>query len=131
MKSKKKIPKFKYDDAGRWKSGFSNQSKDCVTRAISIYKGFDYLSAYELVNKLINELEIKKVSGATLGVSNNTTKKLFRKLGLKWVKSNKIPNGKKKYILNMPNHVCVIENGTVLDTHNYFEQTKRVYGYWK
>jgi hypothetical protein len=129
-KKMKKI-KFEYDDGGRQDAGFSEYAKDCVTRSVKIILGCDYLKAYELVNKYIDQIETKKVSHACMGVNNSTTKKLFGFLGMKWHPSNNLPKRKGKYILNMPNHVCAFVDGVVKDTHNYFEKTNRVYGYWK
>jgi hypothetical protein len=123
--------KFNYNDGGRLSAGYSIYTKDCVTRAISLLLGWDYLNAYEYVNKIINKVERKKVSHATIGVSNQTTKKIFSELGLKWIKTNKIPSRlKKPIILNMVNHVCFAKNGEVFDTHDYFKINKRIYGYW-
>jgi hypothetical protein len=129
LKSKK--IKYQYNDGGRKISGFSDFTKDCVTRSVKIILDCDYFKAYQIVNSFINENEEKRISHACLGVSNKTTKKLFRFLGFKWYPSNDIPKGKGKYILNMPNHVCAFVDGVLLDTHNYFEKTKRIYGYWK
>jgi hypothetical protein len=126
----KKI-KYEYNDGGRSHAGFSIYTKDCVTRSVKLILGCDYLKAYETINKFINDTEKKKVSHASIGISNNTTKKLFRFLGFKWIQSNDLPKKKGKYILNMPNHVCAFIDGVVLDTHNYFEKTNRIYGYWK
>jgi hypothetical protein len=123
--------KFNYNDGGRLSAGYSIYTKDCVTRAISLLLGWDYLNAYEYVNKIINKVEKKKVSHATIGIANNTTKKIFSELGLKWIKTNKIPSRlKKPIILNMVNHVCFAKNGEVFDTHDYFKINKRIYGYW-
>jgi len=123
--------KFNYNDGGRLSAGYSIYTKDCVTRAISLLLGGDYLNAYEYVNKIINKVEKKKVSHATIGIANNTTKKIFSELGLKWIKTNKIPSRlKKPIILNMVNHVCFAKNGEVFDTHDYFKINKRIYGYW-
>jgi hypothetical protein len=123
--------KFKYHDGGRSSAGYSIYTKDCVTRAISLLLDWDYLNAYEYVNKIINKVEKKKVSHATIGIANNTTKKIFSELGLKWIKTNKIPSRlKKPIILNMVNHVCFAKNGEVFDTHDYFKINKRIYGYW-
>lgn len=123
--------KFTYNDGGRLNAGYSVYTKDCVTRAVSLLLGGDYLYAYEYVNKIINKVEKKKVSHATIGIANETTKKIFSELGLKWVKTNKFPNRiKKPIILNMVGHVCFAKNGEVFDTHDYFKVNKRVYGYW-
>jgi hypothetical protein len=123
--------KFNYNDGGRLSAGYTSYTKDCVTRAISLLLGWDYLNAYEYVNKIINKVEKKKVSHATIGIANNTTKKIFSELGLKWIKTNKIPSRlKKPIILNMVNHVCFAKNGEVFDTHDYFKINKRIYGYW-
>jgi hypothetical protein len=130
-KRKTRTPIYQYSDGGRWRAGFRDHTKDCVTRSIAMILEINYLTAYEKVNEFINSFEKKKVSSATIGIANKTTKKLFESLGLRWIPSNKIPNGKGRYILNMPNHVCYMKNGIVFDTHNYFEKTKRVYGYWK
>ncbi len=130
MGNKQKLT-FKYHDGGRFSAGYSIYTKDCVTRAISLLLGWDYLNAYEYVNKIINKVEKKKVSHATIGIANNTTKKIFSELGLKWIKTNKIPSRlKKPIILNMVNHVCFAKNGEVFDTHDYFKINKRIYGYW-
>ncbi len=123
---------FQYNDGGRSRAGFDSNVGDCVTRAITIIFGFNYLDAHQQVNILLKRFS----DGNSLvpdGISNSSTKKLMKHFGLVWNPTNSfldIPR-KRKVILNFPCHVCAVIDGVIHDTHDNRNNSNRIYGFWK
>jgi hypothetical protein len=127
----KKI-QFKYNDGGRYNSGFHHHTGDCVTRSLSIVLDIEYLKATQYINNLIQSFG-DRASNVSKGISLSTTKKLMKHFNLIWIPSNnllEIPT-RTKCILNVPLHVCAMVNGVINDTHDFREKSNRFYGYWK
>ena len=134
-----------YDDGGRKAAGYKGETRDCVTRSISIATGLSYEEIYSKIN-LIAENERprgnKKRSSARTGVNKTTYKKLLESLGWKWtptmtvgsgckvhLRSDELPSG--TLIVSVSRHLTVVKDGKIYDTHDPSRNGNRcVYGYW-
>jgi len=138
---------FNFNDGGRSKY-FKNTGRDCVTRAIAIASGMDYL---EVFNK-ITELKWKAGYNKSALHGVNTRSKWFRsqmqKWGWKWTQvktyervsldSPKFNNG--NVIISLQHHYVALIDGVINDTYNPDQPKQRglrsesgkriVLGYW-
>ena len=140
--------KFVYNDGGR-SNYFKGQSRDCVTRAIAIATGMDYLEVYNGINVEAKKERASKrkrtTSSARNGVYTATAKRYIeRVLGWVWVPCMTIGSGcqvhlraselpeKGSYILNLSGHFSCWKNGELYDTYDCSRNgTRCVYGYWR
>ena len=128
---------FKYSDAGRLKSKNSDEKNDCSVRTLSITLGLDYDYCHAIMKRFG-----RKEREGIFGAQQNAALKYIagkRKMSLKLIKFRKekqmntkkfiehFPKG--RYILNQPDHVSSIVNGTLIDTHKHWR--RRVYSAWK
>ena len=137
---------FIYDDGGRGKY-FKGRSGDCVTRAITIATGKDYLEVYNAINELAKKERITKrkktKSNARTGVYKSTYKKYINSLGgWKWIpcmgigsgckvhlKADELPKG--VLLVSVSKHLTCVIDGVIHDTHDCSRNgTRCVYGYW-
>ena len=137
---------FKYNDGGREKY-FKGKTGDCVTRAIAIATGKDYLEVYNIINELAKKEKItekkKKKSNARTGVYKDTYKKYLESLGWKWypcmqigsgctthLRKEELPNG--TIICRLSRHLVCVKDGVINDTYDCSRgETRCVYGYFK
>ena len=140
--------KFVYNDGGR-SQYFKGQTRDCVTRAIAIATGRDYLEVYNGINAEAKRERASKrkrtVSSARNGVYTATAKRYIeRVLGWVWVpcmgigtgcqthlKASELPS-EGSYILNLSGHFSCWKDGELYDTYDCSRNgTRCVYGYWR
>lgn len=137
---------FNYNDGGRAKY-FKGKTGDCVTRAIAIATGKDYLDVYNAINQLAKEEKItkrkNKKSNARTGVYKDTYKKYLESLGWKWYPcmqigtgctthlcENELPRG--VIICKLSRHLVCVKDGVINDTYDCSRgETRCVYGYFK
>lgn len=137
---------FSYNDGGRAKY-FKGKTGDCVTRAIAIATGKDYLDVYNAINQLAKEEKItkrkNKKSNARTGVYKDTYKKYLESLGWKWYPcmqigtgctthlcENELPRG--VIICKLSRHLVCVKDGVINDTYDCSRgETRCVYGYFK
>lgn len=124
-----------YSDGGRSKYFKADSVGDCVTRAVAIATGKDYLEVYN---------EIKTLSGKTPrnGVDNKTVKKYLKEFpftalvtigsGCKvHLKETELPK-EGTYILSLSRHLACYKDGVLYDSYDSSRGGARcVYGYWK
>ncbi len=137
---------FNYNDGGRAKY-FKGKTGDCVTRAIAIATGKDYLEVYNVINQLAKKEKItkrkNKKSNARTGVYKDTYKKYLESLGWKWYPcmqigtgctthlcENELPRG--VIICKLSRHLVCVKDGVINDTYDCSRgETRCVYGYFK
>lgn len=138
--------KFIYDDGGRSQYFKAEQVGDCVTRAISIATGKDYLEVYKALNQLAKSERTGKrkrgVSSARNGVYKDTYTKYLTSIGWKWVptmkigqgctvhlKADELPSG--TIIVSLSKHLACVKDGVLYDTYDCTRDgTRCVYGYF-
>ena len=121
---------YVYNDGGRSKY-FKGNTGDCVTRAIAIATGKDYLEVYNAINgiskgerKRKNE---RRKSNARKGVYHHTYEKYLKDLGWRYVDCNKpnkyihltdseIPKG--TVICRLYKHLVCVIDGVINDTYD-------------
>lgn len=129
---------FKYNDGGR-SSHFKGTGGDCVTRAITITTGKDYMEIYNRLaegnaTQRRGKQESKTKAGKQTALRGiNTKRKWFKdymaELGFKWVPTMQIGSGckvhlcanelpKGKLILAVTRHYTTMINGVINDTFN-------------
>ena len=138
---------FNFNDGGRSKY-FKTRGRDCVTRAIAIASGMDYL---EVFNTLTHIMWVNgRDKSALHGVP--TRKKYFRKQmqiwGWEWTQvktyervsldSPKLKKG--NVIVSLQHHYVALKDGVINDTYNPDQPKQRglrsesgkriVLGYW-
>ena len=145
---------FVYDDGGRSKYFKGKNAGDCVTRAIAIATGKDYLEIYNDLNELAKKERTgkkkKKVSNARTGVFPKTSRKYLASLGWKWIPCSKIGVGctmhlnenevpKGTIICKLTKHLVCVKDGVIHDTYNSSQKNtdedgnfidRCVYGYY-
>lgn len=123
-------------DGGR-SQYFKGEAGDCVTRAIALITGRDYLEVYNEIKRLIK-------CSPREGISKSATRMVMNHFGGEWVscmsigsgckvhlKENEIPMNK-RIICNLSGHVVAVINGVINDNHDPSREGSRcVYGYWK
>ena len=122
-----------YDDGGRAEAGFKGTADDCVCRAISIATGQPYKEVYDLINAYGQKERLSKrrksKSSARTGVYKETTRKIMKDLGWKWVPTMKVGQGckvhlteselpKGRIIASVSKHVVAIVDGVIHDTYD-------------
>lgn len=136
---------FNFNDGGRSKY-FKGRTGDCVTRAIAIATGVDYLEVYKALNKLAKlektgKRKTKKSNSRT-GVYKETADKYLESLGWKWhscmkigsgcnvhLKASELPKG--KIICRLSRHFTCVIDGIINDTYDCSRAENRcVYGYY-
>lgn len=136
---------FNFNDGGRSKY-FNGTAGDCVTRAISIATGIDYLEVYNSLNNLAkNEKTGKrkhKISNSRTGVYKQTADKYLNSLGWIWkpcmqigsgctthLKAEELPKG--TIICRLTRHFTCVIDGVINDTYDCSRHENRcVYGYY-
>ena len=136
---------FNFNDGGRSKY-FKGETGDCVTRAIAIATGVDYLEVYNALNNLAKSERIgkrkKKISNSRTGVYKQTADKYLESLGWKWhscmsigsgckvhLRENELPKG--RIICRLTRHFTCVVDGVINDTYDCSrEETRCVYGYY-
>lgn len=151
------IPALPYirDDGGRVAAGRKGDAGDCVTRAICIATGGDYLTVYAAMADgnadLAEALAArgKRVPGymrarsASRGVNPKVWKPYLHALGWHWVHTMNIGSGTvvhvrpgdlppcDRMILRLSRHLTAVVDGTIRDTHDPSRDgTRAVYGIW-
>ena len=140
---------FNYNTGGREKYFKGTNVRDCVTRAITIATGMDYLEVYNGINaeakKEHQGKRMRTKSTARNGVYKGTIKRYIEGvLGWVWVPCMGIGTGCQKhlnaeelpqkgnYILNLSGHLSCIKDGVLNDTYDCSRNgTRCVYGYWR
>ena len=135
-----------YNDGDRSKY-FKGSAGDCVTRALAIATGKDYLEVYKRINELAKAEKTGKrkrgVSNARKGVYTTTINKYLAELGWTWypcmnigsgctthLNPQELPNG--TIICKLSRHLTCVKDGIIYDTYNCSRNENRcVYGYWK
>lgn len=126
---------FVETDGGRSRYFKADKVGDCVTRAVSIATGRDYLAVYN---------ELKELSGKSPrnGVARRIVKKYLSKYpftalmdigtGCKYhLHKNELPT-EGSYILSLSGHLAAYKDGVLYDTYDSSRGGQRcVYGYWK
>jgi len=127
--------KFNYNDGGRSKY-FQGSSGDCVTRAIAIATGRDYLEVYNALNKMAKRESVKRHRGhkrsqSRNGVFKETWKRYLRDSG--WVRVSTCEFGSTKskvkfvdgalpekgtYIVQLSKHLTTLVDGVINDTYD-------------
>lgn len=138
---------WQYTDGGRSAAGFKGDAGDCVTRAIAIATGLDYLQVYNAINERGQSERVTKrkrgKSSARNGVYKNTTRGYLESLGWTWTPTMQIGQGCKTHlraeelptgrlIVQVSKHLCAVIDGVIQDTHDCSRGGQRcVYGYWQ
>lgn len=138
--------KFIYDDGGRSQYFKAEGVGDCVTRAIAIATGIDYLEVYKALNQLAKSERTGKrkrgVSSSRNGVYKDTFKKYLTSIGWKWVptmqfgqgctvhlRADELPSG--TIIVSLSKHLACVKDGVLYDTYDCTRDgTRCVYGYF-
>ena len=139
--------KFIYNDGGRSKYFKAENVGDCVTRAISIATGKDYMDVYKSINNMAKSENTKhhrhgKRSSSRNGVFKETWKKYLNELGWKWIPCMSIGSGCKVHlkaeelpkgtlIVSVSKHLTCVKDGVLYDTYDCSrDETRCVYGYY-
>ena len=149
--------RFIYDNGGRVHAGFKGDAGDCVTRAIAIATGKQYLDVYHDLFDGIREFSQGRSRQAKLirskksgsrgttprnGVPKSVSKKYLESLGWVWtptmfigsgckvhLRKNELPSG--RIICKVSKHLVAVIDGVIHDTYDCTrEGTRCVYGYW-
>jgi hypothetical protein len=120
---------FLYCDGGR-SNYFEGVVGDCVTRAFSIALGKNYLTIYEIVNKVCGSMPTKRAR-ANWGVYPNQIKRIGKHFNLKFNRKKGIVNKKTngKYIFFLDGHLTCAMNGILMDTIDC--RNSKYYGYYE
>lgn len=132
---------FVYNDGGRSKYFDAVGVGDCVTRAISIASGLDYLDVYTYLSTLNKKRTGKK--SARNGVFKKDYHNYILNLGFEWVACSGIGTGCTMHlhkdelpssgtlILRLSKHLAAYVDGKLLDTYDCSRDgTRCVYGYY-
>lgn len=148
---------FIYNDGGRSNYFKAKNVGDCVTRAIAIATGIDYLEIYKCLKELAKKESVKhhrghKQSSVRDGVFKETWKKYLKKLEdahkLEKIKCCEIGSRNKihltddelptngTYIIQCAKHLTCIKDGVLYDTwdcqiNEYTDEPRLVYAMWK
>lgn len=139
---------FNYNDGGRSKYFKATKVGDCVTRAISIATGKNYLDVYYDLEALAKNEKISKrkksISSSRNGVYKNTFKKYLINLGWEWIPTMQIGSGCQVHlrptelpdneiiIVSVSKHLTTLINGVLNDTYDCSRDGNRcVYGYFR
>lgn len=137
--------KFIYADGGRSKY-FKGETGDCVCRAICNATGMDYKEVYDLINSYgFKERASKRRQGksnARTGVYKETSRKILKELGWRWIPTMTIGSGcqvhlredelpKDTIIVKVSRHLTCVKDGVLYDTYDCTRDGNRcVYGYY-
>lgn len=127
--------KHVFNDGGRSRYFAATNVCDCVTRAVAIATGRDYMDVYTTARKLL------KYSPRD-GVKKRDTRKIMSYFGGVWhatmqvgagcrvhLRSDELPKG--RIVCNLSGHVCAVIDGVINDTYDPSRNgTRCVYGYW-
>tara|TARA_R110000782_G_scaffold269687_1_gene368278 strand:+ start:1874 stop:2344 length:471 start_codon:yes stop_codon:yes gene_type:complete len=143
---------YKFNDGGRSKY-FKGETGDCVTRAISIATGEDYMTIYDqffIRNKLYSETKKTKIARQMKSKSNGLSprngiyKEIYHKYLLDngWKYISLVKFGSKErtkldqlthldnIIVSIPRHIMVMQKGVVNDIgdtrYSYWEEKKAI-----
>lgn len=135
-----------YDDGGRADAGFVGTTGDCVTRAIAIATGRDYLEVYDAINAHARSERPSKQrrgeSSARTGVHRVTYEPYLLGLGWVWtptmrfgegcrvhLRADELPPG--RLVVAVSKHLCAVVDGVVRDLSDPTRDgTRCVYGYY-
>jgi hypothetical protein len=139
--------RYEQHDGGRVAAGFKGDTRDCVTRAITIATGLDYREVYDLVNAHGKKERRSKKRGskssARTGVHKPTVRRIMKELGWEWTPTMQIGSGCKvhlkadelpagRLVVSVSRHLVAVIDGVVYDSHDpRREGTRCVYGYWQ
>ena len=136
---------FNFNDGGR-SNYFKGRTGDCVTRAIAIATGKDYMEVYKAINELAKKerkgKKKKGISNARTGVYKNTYDKYLKSLGWTWhpcmsirtgclvhLRAEELPKG--TIICRVTRHLTCVIDGVINDTYDCSRHGERcVYGYY-
>jgi hypothetical protein len=94
--------RYEQHDGGRVAAGFKGDTRDCVTRAITIATGLDYREVYDLVNAHGKKERRSKKRGskssARTGVHKPTVRRIMKELGWEWTPTMQIGSGCKVHL---------------------------------
>lgn len=148
--------RFTFDDGGR-SQYFKSTGGDCVTRAVAIATGLDYMEIYKMMaegnrNQRRGKSESKTKQGKATALHGiNTGRKWFKdlmvELGFEWTATMAIGQGCKTHlcreelpdgtlVVAVSKHYTTMIDGVIKDTYDPSrwenDTPKRcVYGYWK
>jgi hypothetical protein len=139
-----------YDDGGRAAAGFTGETRDCVTRAISIATGTSYREVYDTLFALYKARAsrgrlkgpVRKFS-PRLGVPKEIARRYLELIGWVWTSTmgigtgckvhlneNELPGG--RLVVVTSKHYVAVVDGVAHDTHDPSRGGQRcVYGYWR
>jgi|APGre2960657404_1045060.scaffolds.fasta_scaffold06986_7 hypothetical protein len=127
-----------YNDGGRSKYFSDMRVGDCVTRSFSLGLGKDYLSMYELINKIAKSKQTYKISGfefsddstAKDGVYPRIIRMVGKHFDLKFKrKKGIIKDLKGNKLVITKEHMTCVKDGILLDTHDCSDV--EYYGYYE
>lgn len=135
-----------FDDGGRAEAGYKGKTGDCVCRAFAIAAERPYQEVYDLINEFAKQERTgkrkKSVSNARTGVFRQTTRKVAKHYGFKWVPLMQIGSGctvhldgkelpKGRIVCKVTHHCVAVIDGVIHDTHDCSRDGNRcVYGYY-
>ena len=125
-----------YATGGREKYFKAENVGDCVTRAITLATGKDYLEVYKALKELAKKENTKKHSKSSVrdGVYKETWKRYLELIG--WEKVSTIKKGDPRRmhltddecpkdpvcIIQLSKHLVCLKNGVIYDTYNCSEK---------
>lgn len=133
---------FCFDDGGRAAAGFRGETRDCVTRAISIGSKRDYKLVYEELATLASKMGYSR-SVVRTGVPRKVYDLYLKQIGATWKPTMAIGSGCRTHlcqddipvgrlICRLSRHLVTVIDGVIHDTHNPSRGGSRcVYGYWE
>lgn len=142
-----KIKSWIYNDGGR-SNYFKTTGRDCVTRAVAIASGMDYLEVFNKITELKWKAGYRKSALHGVHTRSKWFKTQMQKWGWKWkqvktydhvsLDSPKLP--KSKVIVALQHHYVALIDGVINDTYNPDQPRQRglrspygkriVMGYW-
>lgn len=141
------------NDGGRAAAGYRGNTRDCVSRAISIAAERPYQEVYDALTwnqREYGERHRNKVARVIMGGKRTARTGIFREvyepylesLGFRWVptmqigqgckvhlKSDELPRG--RIVVAVSRHLCAVIDGVLHDTFDCSRgETRCVYGYY-
>lgn len=135
---------WQYNDGGR-SEHFKGETRDCVTRAITIATGRPYIEVYNAINELAKTERPrgkKKRSHARTGVHKSTIRRYMASIGWTWVptmqigqgcmvhlRADELPAG--NLVVSVSKHETAVIDGIIQDIYDPSRDgTRCVYGYF-
>jgi hypothetical protein len=146
-----KAVQFVYHDGGRAAAGFKGETRDCVTRAITIVCDEDYRVIYHDLTWVAQEMAAKARGGRKAALAKSTSRTghdtdvirhYLAERGWQWTPTMRIGSGCQvhlraeelppgRLIVSLSRHITAVIDGVIYDTHDPSRNGSRcVYGYW-